>query len=427
MGEVPVREKSLEELEISERLRQQLGLGPDEPVRLLDAGVRTILLERCGGPATAALPWDHELVFTANVRAFALADLLGVVHSAGKSGFLYFTCRDHTKSVFLHRGEVVFASSNQRVDRLGECLLRAGVITLEQLREAERRFNPPDRFGKTLVERGFLTPRELWHGVKYQVEEIVRSLFSYTAGTVYLWEGDVQPDNVVRLSLPTRRLVAEGIQRRDELLKFLALLEDPRVHLAPVEGKEANLAGGERALFDALASERAFPALWRRVGLDPLSAARTVQLLRLVGAVRLVRSRDDEGFLGEADLRRHDEEMVRECVGNHLKLLAELTAPIVAVAGEAAFRERFVRVVEETSERFPSLLKGVKVGVGGVLDPEEVTSRALRLAGDREGQVNAGLGELVSYVEFELKNHPSITEPDRFLAGVEDLRAKIDP
>jgi hypothetical protein len=427
MGESPVRERPLEDLEIGARLRQQLGLGPDEPVRLLDAGVRTILLERCGGPTSAALPWDHELVFTANVRAFPLADLLGVVHSAGKSGFLFLTCRDHAKSVFLHRGEVVFASSNQRVDRLGECLLRAGVITLEQLREAERRFNPPDRFGKTLVERGFLTPRELWHGVKYQVEEIVRSLFSYTAGTVHLWEGDVQPDNVVRLSLPTRRLVAEGIQRRDELLKFLALLEDPRVHLAPVEGKEASLAGGERLLFEALGSERAFPALCRRIGLDPLSAARTVQLLRLVGAVKLVRTREDEGFLGEADLRRHDEEMVRDCVANHLKLLAELAAPIVAVEGGAPFRERFVRVLEETSQRFPSLLKGVSVGMGGMLDPEELTGRALRLAGDRESQVSAALGDLVSYVEFELKNHPGITEPDRFLAGVEELRGKIEP
>ena len=99
MGELPVREGPLEELEISGRLRQQLGLAPDEPVRLLDAGIRTILLERCGGPASAALPWDHELVFTANVRAYPLADLLGVVHGAGKSGFLFFTCRDHTKSV----------------------------------------------------------------------------------------------------------------------------------------------------------------------------------------------------------------------------------------------------------------------------------------------------------------------------------------
>ena len=50
------------------------------------------------------------------------------------------------------------------VDRLGDCLLRAGVLSLDQLREAERCFTPPARFGKVLVERGFLTPRELWKG-----------------------------------------------------------------------------------------------------------------------------------------------------------------------------------------------------------------------------------------------------------------------
>ena len=426
MVDASSRAKPLGEIELGAELREQLGLGASEPVRLLDAGVRTILLERCGGPESAALPWDHDLVFTANVRAVPLADLLGLVHGAGKSGFLFFTCGDHAKAVYFHRGEVVFASSNQRVDRLGECLLRAGVITLEQLREAERRFTPPDRFGKTLVERGFLTPRELWHGVKYQVEEIVRSLFSHTSGIVYFWEGDVQPDNVVRLSLPTRRLVAEGIQRRDELLKFLALLEDPRVSLAGVAGKEANLAGNERMLFDGLAAEGSFPALCRRVGIDPLSAARTVQLLRLVGAVKLVRTREDEGFLGEADLRRHDEETVRSAVTNHLKLLAELAAPIVAVEGTAPFARRFEPILEETAQRFPALLKGVAVGAGAALDPEELGRRALRLAGDREGQVAAALGELVAYVEFELMNHPGIQEPERFLAALEDLRASIE-
>ena len=109
--------------------------------------------------------------------------LLDALHAAERSGLLQYAHRDHGKWIYLHRGEVVFAASNQRVDRLGECLLRAGVLTLEQLREAERRFTPPARFGKVLVEHGFLTPRELWNGVKYQVEEIVRSLFAMPAGT----------------------------------------------------------------------------------------------------------------------------------------------------------------------------------------------------------------------------------------------------
>lgn len=413
------------ELVLGDEAREQLGLTQGERVRILDVGVRTVLLERIGDSAMA-LPWDRELVFTADVRAFPLADVLGLVHSTGKSGFLFFSHADHAKSVYLHRGEVVFAASNLKVDRIGECLLRAGVITLEQLRDAERRHSPPDRFGKVLVERGCLTPRELWHSVKYQVEEIVRSLFAYTDGTVYFWEGEVQPDNVVRLSLPTRRLVAEGIQRRDELLRLLAMLEDSRVRLETVEGNETNLAGAEREMFAALRAEGSFPAAARRAGLDPLSAARTVQLLRLVGALTIGRSRDDDGYVGEADLRRVGEEAVRECVSDHIKLMTEMVAPIVAMEGAEPVARRLGRVLEERAERYPDLLGGLELGPHGTLDPEVLTRRALRLAGDRQAKVAEALSELVAYLEFELRNHPRIAEPDRFLSDVEELRAKIE-
>ena len=79
----------------------------------------------------------------------------------------------------------------------------------------------------THVERGFLTPRELWTGVKYQVEEIVRSLFSYPAGELLFWEGEIQPDNVVRLSLDTSRLISEGLDRNLGLGERIGL----RMHL----------------------------------------------------------------------------------------------------------------------------------------------------------------------------------------------------
>ena len=85
----------------------------------------------------------------------------------------------------------------------------------------------------------------------------------------------------------------EGLQRRDELLRFLAVLEDPRVRVVAVEGGDARLSGNERSLFQCLASRPSFDDLCRSAGLDPLSAARTVQLLRLVGAVQLTRSRGE--------------------------------------------------------------------------------------------------------------------------------------
>jgi hypothetical protein len=413
------------ELGLDDELRERLGLSRGESLRLIHSGGRLLLLERTGGPASGALPWDRDLVLTADARAFPLADVLRLLHDGGKSGFLSFSEGDAEKSVYLSRGEVVFASSNQTIDRLGECLLRAGTISLEQLREAEQCWAPPARFGKVLVERGFLTPRELWNGVKHQVEEIVRSLFSHTAGSVCFWEGAVQPDNVVRLSLPTRRLVAEGLQKRDELLRFVATLEDPRVRLRsgpnPL-GKDRS--ANERMIADALETESNFPGLCRRVGLDPLSAARTLLLLCLVGAVHV--ERDQEGVVLSADLRRHEEDALREHVLDHVRLLEELTAPLVAVEGARGVGERLARVVEETSHRYPELLANLEVQAGGAIDPEVLVQRALRLATERERTVSLALGELVSYMEFELKNSPHIAEPDRFLDAVEDLRAKIE-
>ena len=81
-------------------------------------------------------------MLSADVRAFSLADVLHLLHASAKSGFLFFEHRDHAKSIYIHRGEVVFAASNQQVDRLGEVLLRVGVITPEQFREAKQAYSP---------------------------------------------------------------------------------------------------------------------------------------------------------------------------------------------------------------------------------------------------------------------------------------------
>jgi hypothetical protein len=405
--------------------REWLGLAPDESVRVLASNARTIVLERSAPPEATPLPWDRDLVLAADVRAFSIADVLGLVHAAGKSGFLFFQGGGHEKAVYLHRGEVVFAASNQSVDRLGECLLRTGAIRLEQLRDARRAYAPPGLFGRVLVERGVLTPRDLWNGVKAQVEEIVRSLFSYDAGSVLFFEGEVRPDNVVRLSLPTRRLVAEGLRRRDELLRFLAWLEDPRVELEAVEGAAADLSGTERALHEASAPRATFAEACRRAGVDPLSGARVLHHLRLVGAVRIAERADAAPGLAVADTRTGDAEAVRECVGAHVKLLTELAAPIVAVEGGDALRARLQRVVDEAGARFPELLGGLALGRCGALDPEALTERALRFPGDRERGVGLALGELVAYLEFELLNHPRIPEPDQFLEALEPLRARL--
>ena len=402
----------------------RLGLKKGESVRLLAGGFKTILLERVEAEAPEALPWDRKLVLTADVSSFSLADILHLLHASSKSGFLFFDNGEHVKSVYLHRGEVIFATSNQKLDRLGECLVRSGVITPDQFADALKAYTPSSQFGKILVERGLLTSRELWGGVKLQVEEIVRSLFSYGAGSVLFWEGEVRPDNVVRLSLPTRRLIAQGLNRRDDLLRFVALLETSRVRVEISKDVPQQLGKTERAVLDAIRVGGTFQEQCHRAGVEPLCGARTVQQLRVLGAVTVTREEDSTSS-AQGDVRRRDEEAVRECVRLHIKLLTEFSAPIVAVEGEAGIRDRLQRITDDAAERYPELLSGLKVGQGGVLDPDVLIGRALAYPGEREREVRLALGELISYLEFELMNHPSIARPDEFIEDLEGLRSQL--
>lgn len=397
----------------------ELGLGENQTARVVGRAGRMILVEAEGGVGPA-VPWDRDLVLSSDVRAFPLADLLQLVHAAGKSGFLLFQFNGDEKAIYLSRGEVVFAESNLEADRLGRCLLRAGTLSREQLETAESRFHPMTRFGKILVELGYLTPRDLWDGVKTQVEDIVRSLFSYTAGWIHFWEGEIEPDNTVRLSLPTHRLINEGLERRDELLRFIAQLEDPRARLRASGETRPSGSENERAVLDALREDSSFGSLCHRTGLDPRTAARTLQFLKLTGQVQV----DHEEGLAD-EFATADDDVVREAVSLHCKLIFELTAPLVAVDGPQAVSERINRIVAESVARGRKLFAGVEFDVRAGLDPSQVEHRALRLTGDRIREVDEALGEIVAYLEFELRNHPRIPDGTPYLEAVDPLRAML--
>ena len=403
--------------------RERLGLGTEERLLALEVSPSYVILERVrvGDPA----PRRGLPALRAELGTLPLAALLEALHGAARSGLLHYEHRGHAKWIYLSRGEVVFAASNQRVDRLGECLLRAGVLTLEQLREAERRFSPPERFGKVLVEHGFLTPRELWNGVKYQVEEIVRSLFAMPAGTIWFWEGELQPDNVVRLSLETRRLVAEGIQRSEELRKFLSVLDDPCVRLARTTGFEGQLAGMERAIVDTIEREGPFAQVCQQLGLDREAVARSIQLLRLVGALKLVRLPAPPSGDGSQGSSGSEQDELRAQAAVGLKLMAELRARLVEADRNASVDERLSRVLDDAAARFPALLAGLRLGAGGTLDPELLAARAGMLPSDAAVTLAAAIGEFVAYLEFEIMNHPQIEDPQLLLGALAPLRQML--
>jgi hypothetical protein len=132
----------------------------------------------------------------------------------------------------------------------------------------------------------------------------------------------------------------------------------------------------------------------------------------------------DQDVAEEGDFDAADDDVVREAVTLHTKLIDELAAPLVALEGASAVSERLNRVLEEGASR-RGLLAGICFSPQASLDPTTIEYRALRLPGERVRQVDEALGELVAYLEFELKNHPQIDDSGVFLEAVAPLRAML--
>jgi hypothetical protein len=95
---------------------------------------------------------------------------------------LNITSRGFTKKIYIDHGRIVFALSGDPDDRLGDLLLRDGLITLDQFDAALAQLSSGKRLGTILVAAGHLSPDNLVRGVLNQVKGIVLALFPVMYG-----------------------------------------------------------------------------------------------------------------------------------------------------------------------------------------------------------------------------------------------------
>jgi curved DNA-binding protein CbpA len=157
-----------------------------------------------------------EIPLAGSIKDFSLPKVLAYFNRNRKTGTLIIKTPVFTKKVYLVKGDAIFASSTYEDDRLGEMLIKAGKITLEQYdASVELLKKTGKRQGAILVELGYLTPKELFWGVKYQVKEIIYSLFQFEDAEYEFVEGEIPTQEVITLKMSMGNLVYEGVKRID--------------------------------------------------------------------------------------------------------------------------------------------------------------------------------------------------------------------
>lgn len=165
---------------------------------------------------------DKRYQYRGDLSERELPEMLYTVYHYRVPGVIQAIHDDVVKRVYIRDGHVIHATSSDIQDSLGCYLLSAGMISRHDFKVTMRaRRNSESKYGTMLVERGLLSPAELYHAIRLQTEEVVWSLFSWEEGHVTFSIGENAP-NTVPIQIPMRQVIKEGIKRAPNAERLLA-------------------------------------------------------------------------------------------------------------------------------------------------------------------------------------------------------------
>jgi hypothetical protein len=210
--------------------------------------------------------------FKGTLDSLSMTDVLQVVAMAHKSGCMHI---DHpsgeAKRVYFENGAIVTASSTSPKDRLGELLIKMGLLTRPQL-EASRAAEQATgiKQGAVLVNKGVVTEDQLNRALTRQINEIFFSLMVWQEGTFEFIEGEAPGADVFRVNTTVSSLIMEGTRQLDEwslvqkvfpsmdvVVSMAFKAGGGDVHLQPDEWEIITIIDGKRSIREICAMSSA--------------------------------------------------------------------------------------------------------------------------------------------------------------------------
>ncbi|MEK7240504.1 MAG: DUF4388 domain-containing protein [Gemmatimonadota bacterium] len=153
-----------------------------------------------------------------SLKEASLPDVLQLLAMGKKTGCLSVTHRNNFGSIYFDKGKISYAAIVNRRDRLGDILVKSGVLSQAQLDDgiAAQALEREKRLGEILVNRGLISRDELHRQIRLQIEEAVYFLFTWTQGS-FNFEADIRPEEQdFVVSITPESLLLEGARRVDE-------------------------------------------------------------------------------------------------------------------------------------------------------------------------------------------------------------------
>jgi curved DNA-binding protein CbpA len=216
--------------------------------------------------------------------------LLNKIYSARLTGKLQLVLGRVEKQLFFDGGQLIFATSSDRQDSLGEMMLRAGALTQSQFEGALELVRTGQRFGSAVAEMGVYSVEEVTGWVQRQLTQITSSVLDYPSCRYYFFsslEKNIVPE--IGMPVPLGKLLLEAVHRANDL-PLDHLVEDGELWVEltpdPLRRYQAvELGESERCLLGAISRVAAVKELLHQSGLPKARAARALYTLMVLGTV----------------------------------------------------------------------------------------------------------------------------------------------
>lgn len=235
---------------------------------------------------------EKTFQYRGDLRQTALPEMLAILDQSRMTGTIEAVLGETTKRIHLENGYVVFASSTDLADSLGGYLRRVGRLSEAEYHAAmQKRGAGGRRLGEVLIEQGVLSPGQVFQAIREHVEGIVWSLFAWEEGTVTFSLGGFGVADIVRIQIPLRQVVVQGVKRAANAKSLVGRMGGKDILFEPSyryeDLIEVALDADEYRLLALVDGKRTLYELATR---GPLAPPENARLLYAYSVLHLIRS-----------------------------------------------------------------------------------------------------------------------------------------
>ncbi len=294
-----------------------------------------------------------------NLKTFDLSSLLRMLTFAKRTGKLLLRFEGNTIQIFLHKGDVVYATETRKNNRLGDLLKESGHISQKNLEECLAiSLKNKERLGKTLVQQGYLSLEKLNQFLLQQAENIVCTVLLWDTGIFEYSDAKLNLTGAIEYKLDTMHILLGASRRIDKIGIIKKLIPSeaaiPKISANTGSGEEIRLNASERKILALVNGNTTVRQVIDKSGFDDLAAYKLLYSLISSGKVEISLAMAHSQLavaavkkLGEVDPRQFREAL--DHLG--LKRTSSLRVVLTFIFREAISEEHILAAVNKEVQK----------------------------------------------------------------------------